>query len=91
MTNFEKAVKIISDDYQKDLKRLDAENIGEVWECYGMNNADLKEEFLSILVEATNDGVIDFFFTDDCEVEDADGKLHTFSELKRVVKKVARE
>ena len=90
MTNFETAVKIISDDYQNDMKSLDAENIGEVWECYWMDNKDLKEEFLFILTEATNDGKINFFFTDNCEIEDSDGKFRTFSELKRAVKKVRR-
>lgn len=84
MNKFEKAVAIICKEFSKDKKRLNAENIKEVFESYDYSTQDIKDEYLYILDHSPDFDPMDV--TDDCEIIDGD-KIYSFRALNNAVKK----
>lgn len=82
MTKFEKAVELIANSFKEDCIEYEC-TIREIFKMMQMDSEDLKEEFLFAL----NDENFDGFFTEDCEIEDDDGKFKTFKQLVNAVKK----
>ena len=85
MTKFEQAVEIIANDFRNDnhaIEYFEPETVGDIFEGYGYDSADLREEFAYILREAGFEDV-----TDDLEVIDGD-KFYTFRKLASAVRKV---
>ncbi len=80
MTIFEKAVKVIAEDYRQDAKDYEVETCRELFEIWCYDTATLKEEFSYILREA------DIYCTDDCEVVDED-TVYSFRKLAMAVRR----
>ena len=80
MTTFEKAVKVIAEDYREDAKDYEVETCRELFEIWWYDTATLKEEFKYILREA------DIYCTDDCEVVDGD-IVYSFRKLAMAVRR----
>lgn len=81
MTNFEKAVKIIAEEYREDCEEYDC-TIKELFKTWQFDSEDMKEEFWSILNEK-----FDGEFTDDCEIIENNGEVKTFRQLAMAVKR----
>lgn len=86
MTNFEKAVKIIGEDFRqystwKEYKGV--KQVKELLEIWDFTSAQLKEEIVYILTHSEEK---DFFVTDDGEIEEADGTLHSYRKLAKAVR-----
>lgn len=79
MTEFEKVVKIIADEYKSDCDELDC-TIAELFKCWQIDNEEIKADFWSILNEK-----YDGDFTDDCEII-TENKVFSFKQLVKAVK-----
>ena len=89
MTNFEIAVKIISEDFKKAVEFCEFENLKEMIESNWWTTKEFKEECYQILKAAYNDGTItNWFWNDNCDIENANGELISFSKLSRAVRKL---
>ena len=79
MTEFEKAVKIIAEEYKSECDVFDC-TIADLFKSWRLDLEDAKVEFLSILQEK-----YDGYFTDDCEII-TDDKVYTLKQLLKAVK-----
>ena len=93
MTNFEWAIKIIKEDMEDCAKSYyddgDVNSVKDLIKLYGWSNLDLKEEIYEILKLAASTTNFPYCFTDDCDIEEQDGTLFSFSTLLREVKKLS--
>ena len=80
MTTFEKAVKVIAEDYREEAEMHECETCGELFKVCWFETEDLKEDFLSILKET------DIEYTDDCEIVDG----YTFYSFRKLAMAVRR-
>lgn len=85
MTNIEKAVQIIVNDYkatlQSDYSDWDIRSWSDMIEAFGQDSQDVKEDVVYTLKEA------DIFLNDDFELEEQDGSLVTYRKLMNAVRK----
>ncbi len=80
MTTFERAVKIIAEDYREDAKDYEVETCRELFEIWCCDSGDLKRDFSFILKDT------DIEYTDDCEIIDGD-TVYTFRKLAMAVRR----
>lgn len=93
MTNFEKAVEIVSTDLLGDIKDYrdngyEIDSWSDMLDAFGQTSSDLKDDVRYVLVEASNDGTIAACFDDDLMIEDEDGTTKTYRQLTSAVRKV---
>ena len=82
MTKFEKAVKLIAEAFKDDCIEYEC-SLREFFKIMCFDTEDFRDEFLNILYESDFNG----YFTDECEIEDDDGKFKTLRQLITAVKK----
>lgn len=92
MTNFDKAVQIITAAYKDDLAEYECETIGDFFRIMWMETKDIKRDFWYLLAEASKTGDFDWSaFSDDVEIFENDGKIISFRSLSMAVRKYKAE
>ena len=85
MTNLEKAVQIIVNDYkttlQNDYSDWDIHSWSDMVEAFGQDSKDIKEDVIYTLRGA------DIYLNDDCELEEQDGTTISYRKLMNEVRK----
>lgn len=85
MTNLEKAVQIIANDYkttlQNDYSDWDIHSWSDMVEAFGQDSKDIKEDVIYTLRGA------DIYLNDDCELEEQDGTTISYRKLMNEVRK----
>lgn len=89
MTNFELAVKLISEDLKTTIKFCGFDTLKEMIDSFWWTTKDFKEECYQILRAAYNTKQItEWFWNDNCDIENSDGTLMSFSKLSRAIRKL---
>jgi hypothetical protein len=84
MLSFQEITKKIAETYREDAERLECDNCDEVFDCYGYDNSDIKEEILySFQTEFTSDELE--YYEDDLSFECNDGFM-TYRKLLKAIK-----
>ena len=85
MTNLEKAVQIIVNDYkitlQNDYSDWDINSWSEMIEAFGQDSRGVKEDVIYVLMGAN------IYLNDDCELEEQDGTTISYRKLMNEVRK----
>ena len=85
MTNLEKAVQIIVNDYkatlQNDYSDWDIHSWSDMVEAFGQDSRGVKEDVIYTLRGA------DIYLNDDCELEEQDGTIISYRKLMNEVRK----
>lgn len=85
MTNLEKAVQIIVNDYkttlQNDYSDWDINSWSDMIEAFGQDSRGVKEDVIYVLMGAN------IYLNDDCELEEQDGTTISYIKLMNEVRK----
>lgn len=85
MTNLEKAVQIIVNDYkttlQNDYSDWDIDSWSDMIEAFGQDSRGVKEDVIYVLMGAN------IYLNDDCELEEQDGTTISYRKLMNEVRK----
>jgi hypothetical protein len=85
MTNLEKAVQIIVNDYkttlQNDYSDWDINSWSDMIEAFGQDSRGVKEDVIYVLMGAN------IYLNDDCELEEQDGTTISYRKLMNEVRK----
>lgn len=85
MTNLEKALQIIVNDYkttlQNDYSDWDINSWSDMIEAFGQDSRGVKEDVIYVLMGAN------IYLNDDCELEEQDGTTISYRKLMNEVRK----
>lgn len=85
MTNLEKAVQIIVNDYkttlQNDYSDWDIHSWSDMIDAFGQDSRGVKEDVIYVLMGAN------IYLNDDCELEEQDGTIISYRKLMNEVRK----
>lgn len=80
-------VKVIAETYRKDAEDNECETCKEVFEFYGYDSAELKEEIMYSLMHDFDDSYVDFTYYDDGSVVLNDGTDIPYRKLISEIRK----
>lgn len=80
MTNFERAVKLIVEEYREECEDCGCD-IKELFRAWQMDTEDARDDFVYILSHAGFEE-----FSDDGEIFDTDGSIKTLQQLIKAVR-----
>lgn len=85
MSNIEKAVKVFCEAHREYLKMYeDIETMNDLIELWGWDSKELKDEILYELYH--NKETVDIDITDDCEIIEKDGTIHSYRSLVKAIR-----
>lgn len=91
MTRFELAVKVLVDDYKKEINDYysdwEIESWSELLNAFGQSSADAKEDVMYILMRHENETGEKVALNDLGELEEEDGNIISYRKLMNAVRK----